>query len=214
MKNILFVSTIVFFYGCAEMQSASKAEEKTLGRKMNEHCQKDIEEVEIFQVFENGALANVCEHGLRSCYGMVVAVPKEKGEELWDKKRVKAPEEKCIVINDTYKYISKDGANRTVPIIRYDYKYIPLDEKEAMERVEASFVTINEDCVSESMKDAKSDRVESKKACGCFVDSMKNLVVEMRSSSEYLDQDSFIQKWLIQAEKDCGKSPKNMKWFK
>lgn len=211
---------IVSLYGCAEMQTTPKTESKSslnkddIKRELNEKCLANIEEVEVFQVLNDGALAKACEQSSSYCLGMVVAVPQIQNEELWDKKRIKAPNGKCIVVNGTYKYTSNDGNNRTVPIVGFDYKYYPANEAEANERMEATFNELRNKCLNESINEPNANKEKIIEICECYVDQMGSLSKKVQLSSENINMDTFLEKWIAQSEKICGKSPKKMKWFK
>lgn len=83
----------------------------------NQECE-EIEQIELFQVLSNGALATVCEKDKDYCHGLIVFVPTKKGEDFYDGKRIKVSNDKCISYNGVYKYISKDEQSRTVPKIK------------------------------------------------------------------------------------------------
>lgn len=84
----------------------------------NEKCE-DIPAVQVFQVLDDYALANVCKKREYSddysCLGMTVYVLKNKDELLYDDKIIEPKEGQCISFSGTYKYEAKSKVIKTVP---------------------------------------------------------------------------------------------------
>jgi len=115
MRKLLLILPIVLL-GCAEL-SKIYAPSKTVH---NEEC-VEIQMYEIFQVLENGALANACgyKYGIETCNGLVVFVPAQKGEDFYDDKIIMPADGKCIVYDGVYKYTTKkEGNHKTVPKLK------------------------------------------------------------------------------------------------
>ena len=209
----LILTLTIGLYGCAEMQKTSiettthsSLKEEALGREASGKCLPSVDEVEVFQVIgDDGALANACDSS-SFCNGMIVAVPSSEKGDLWDKKRIKPPKDKCFVANGTYRYTSKNGADRTVPVVAFGYKYLAVDRAEVLKRLDDEYSPLYEKCVNS--KEASSE------TCGCFIELIKKLAMEeFQSGVTKIDQDSFFKKWLNQSKKDCGRSPDKMKWL-
>lgn len=227
MKNSLLIMSVILLTSCASdapynnpryentesstpTNSIKKtAEQTTLNsneREVNEKCLPNVQEVEVIQVLgDTGALAMACDNS-SYCMGMTVAVPSNEKGDLWDKKRIKPPKEKCFIPNGTYKYISKDGTDKTVPIIAFGYKYLAIDKAEVLKRLDDGYTPLYEKCVNS--KEANSEM------CGCFIELIKKLAIEkFETGVTKIDQDSFSKRWFNQSKKDCGKSPEKMKWI-
>lgn len=220
MKNLLLIMSVILLTSCASDapynnprskntesitpvgQTASNSNE----REVNEKCLPNVQEVEVIQVLgDTGALAMACDNS-SYCTGMTVAIPSNEKDDLWDKKRIKAPKEKCFIANGTYKYISKDGNDKTVPIVAFGYKYPAVDKAEVLKRLDDDYTPLYEKCANS--KEANSQM------CGCFIELIKKLAIEeFQSGVAKIDQDSFSKRWFNQSKKDCGKSPEKMKWM-
>ncbi|ACC99003.1 hypothetical protein Emin_1455 [Elusimicrobium minutum Pei191] len=207
MKKLIFILPIIFL-GCATASTQS-------ARERNEKC-SEFEEVEVFQTFNDGGLAYVCERkSYDNCaMGMTVAVLKERGEDLWDSKRIKAPKGKCFAYDGVYKYISKDERGRTVPIVRLDYAYAPSSEKEALERVEDLRVHLYHECLDEANAEFINEKETNTNKCKCFADLTVEKLINI-ASMDNQTQDTvaktFGKSFITEAEKACGKMPKNIK---
>jgi hypothetical protein len=105
---LLFISII--FVSCSTLAS--------IGIFRNKDCE-DIDEIKIFQVINDGALAFECkETRYNDCsYGITVFVPSKVNKDYYDGMRIKVPHGKCISFKGTYKYITKESDLKTVPKI-------------------------------------------------------------------------------------------------
>lgn len=193
--KIFFLLLSIFLSGCVNnaIQLSS--------RERNPKCE-DIDEIEVFQVFDDGALAFVCERkSYDDCvWGMTVAVPKRRNEILYDKKRIKAPKGKCFVYDGTYQYKNKDNDTKTVPIIGYAYEYEASSEEEFTERLLDFHNHIYEGCMDEL--DNKKSQTANKKQCECFADSVMEIMFDNAKSDKKSQSSEEI---VAAAEKKCGK---------
>lgn len=217
------ISATMLLFGCAEMKTSKPTEiansnSEVINEEINSKCESEIVEVEIFQVLgDSGALANVCNTSSGICMGMVVAVPlivTPVGEVLYDKKKIKAPKDKCIVINGAYKYKANNGMDKTVPIIGFDYKFPPANEEEAEKRMQDGLDNAYDRCLAESINVSGLSKAKSSETCKCYVDSFVKLSNERDVANGEISYETFIEKWIKQSGKKCGLSPKNMKWFR
>lgn len=191
MKKFLTLFVIVFLSACQTFNSVTQTKEK------NQNCQ-DIEEVKIFQTLDGYALASVCDYkGEDYCLGMTVRVD-EFTEPLYDKKRISAPKDKCIVFSDTYKYEASDHSVKTVPIIGFEYEYEAATEDEAIERAVNDLQDIKKSCVMYMGKEYKDmSASEKEEKCGCII----------KESFEATHNKTKLTRKAL--EKKCGKVPKN-----
>ena len=75
---------------------------------------------EVFQVLDSGdALANEIEEKYSTSLhtGLVVLFLHENGKSYYDDQIIKIPSEKCVKQIGVYKYPTKDGFEKTVPIV-------------------------------------------------------------------------------------------------
>lgn len=188
--------------GCAPLDDINI---QYIAPERNENCQ-DIAEVEIFQTLNGYALASVCDHkGDTFCLGMTVRV-NEYTEPLYDKKRVSAPNGKCIVFNETYKYETKDNSIKTVPVIDFEYEYLATNEEETVNRILATHTDIKKSCVLEMNKEFKDLMLSVKEErCECLADEIMKILFENAENNKELKLDAKA------IEKKCGKLPKSIK---
>jgi len=209
MKKLFLILSIILV-GCVDGHMSSLSH---VSKERNKKC-ADIKEVKVFQVFEDGALASVCENSYSTyCSGMTVVVLRERGEDLWDDKRVKASKDKCFVYDGTYKYESKGAGNKTVPILRFDYEYNATTEEEAFERLEEMREYIYDECLDELNRNFKNEKDKNIKKCECVVDfTIDKLIALNKDNSEQSKlTEKFLKEATTQMEKKCGKLPKSMK---
>ena len=81
----------------------------------------DIQKYRIFQVIDDGALAFACDsqYGNELCSGMVAYIPKMIDSNYYDELIVEPVGGQCISYEGVYKYSTKDGYNKTVPILKF-----------------------------------------------------------------------------------------------
>lgn len=133
----------------------------------NEYCM-DMERFKVFQVFESGAaLASHCEKtDYDFCYGKTVLLTPQRGVDYYDDMIVTAPENKCAVQDGVYRYENREGIIKTVPIIRWLYKYRPSSEEEALEQLKEYM----DDLIDECQRSRSFNKTEdAKKKCECIV---------------------------------------------
>jgi len=119
IKIVSSVICAVVFAGCATITKYATLEQ-------NPKCE-NITEVQVLQTLDDGALALNCDESIDdSCFGMVVFIPKQQGELLYDKKKISAPQGKCFVFNDVYSYINKEGDGKTVPTIGFEDRFLNM----------------------------------------------------------------------------------------
>lgn len=212
-----FIVLVFVLTGCSSLTLDSNKDKKTEipnEMKINEKCEAEIHQVKIFQVLENnGALAFNCHKTKDYCTDMVVAIPPSR-EMLWDDKKIHPPKDQCFVIKGTYKYVTKNDSDRTVPVVGFDYKYPPSSMEELFERMELELVQVNHRCVGESANDSELIKVDHKKLCDCYVDSLRSFIKDSIEREEKFNTEESIDLLIEQSEKKCGYSLKNKKWFR
>lgn len=181
-------------------------------RQYNEKCES-VKELEVFQTLNDGALAFVCE---RKSYddcamGHTVFVEKQRGVEFWDKKRIKAPKDKCIVFDGVYKYTSKDERERTIPVARFEYEYSVSSEDELVDRMTELHGNLFDACLDEANAEFKNNKEQNKKTCECFADLTMENIINMMTTEQDLKSEIFTKEFIKNAEKKCGKLPKSIK---
>jgi len=111
-KILLFLSFIV----CACTQ-------QEVGQRVSASSEKcaDIQKYKIFQVMNDGALALACDtqYGIETCLGLVVYIPKKKGQIYYDDMIVKPAGGQCIIYDGVYRYPIKSGLYKTVPKLKF-----------------------------------------------------------------------------------------------
>ena len=137
MKKIFLLFLIIIF-GCTEssrlnVSTPSKTTHNNVPSEtiLNSKCE-DVDQFEIFQDIDSGALAYACEEKIYGdfCYGLTAFFPNKKGVEYFDGKRIKLENGQCFVYEGTYKYFTRDGMNRTIPIVKIVNSRIPNPEYE------------------------------------------------------------------------------------
>lgn len=191
MKKLFTLLVIVFLSACQTLNNATQTKER------NPNCQ-DVEEVEVFQTLGGYGLAFVCDYkGDDHCLGMTVKVD-EFTEPLYDKKRISAPKDKCIVFSDTYKYEAGDHSMKTVPVVGFEYEYEAATEDEAIERAVNDLQDIKKSCVLYMGKEYKNmSTTEKEEKCSCVI----------KETFEATHNKTKLTRKAL--EKKCGKVPKN-----
>ena len=224
MKKWIFILPVIFM-GCAMTSSNTKPQDQArctlMGcatQERNEQC-ADFEEVKVFQTFNDGqgALAFVCERQSYddSCLGMIVAVRKEPGKDLWDDKRIKATKEKCFAYDGVYKYTSKGGMDKTIPIVQLEYAYPPASEKELLGRMENARTNMYYECLNSANAEFKNEEDKNIKKCECFADLTIKKFADTASSDNGMQEiktEQFAKNLIAEIENKCGKLPKSMKF--
>lgn len=113
MKKILIFS-LVFLCGCAAT--------KNIIYTKNPNC-TGVKELEVFQVFEGGALARTTNY-------IVVFLPESDTYKLYDGAKIRRQDNECIVYDGVYKYITASKENpreKTVPIAKFEKRWLDMD---------------------------------------------------------------------------------------
>ena len=94
----------------------------------NENCLQ-VSKFKVFQTVDDGALAYECTAtGECSPENQAVFLEEQNNVEYYDGMIVDAPKGKCAIHNGVYKYENTQGTEKTVPVIRFEYKNTLLDE--------------------------------------------------------------------------------------
>lgn len=111
MKNI-YLLLIFSLFGCTTIQ--------------NDNC-ITTRKFKIFQALDDGgALAHECNFwdGC-SPFNQLVYLEGQPGIRYYDGMILKVQSNKCAIIDDVYKYTTREGILKTVPSIKIDYKSPP-----------------------------------------------------------------------------------------
>lgn len=184
----------------------------SIQRERNPRCE-NVQEIEVFQVFGDGALAFTCKRtSYDDCaWGITVAVPKDLSDILYDKQRIIAPKDKCIVYTSTYQYKNKDGDTNTVPVVGFEYEYSPSNEIEAEERLKETKSEIYDACLEEMGKVSKKTSEKNKQKCSCVSDTIIEKLITIMIEDPEADIESVGPKIIQDIESKCGQLPKGMK---
>ncbi len=98
-------------------------------KQKNKKCM-DMEHFKIIQVFQdNSALAKKCDSiSDKYCSFPVVLLTPQQGVDYYDDMYVGLPDNKCAVQDGVYRYETRQEIIKTVPRIKWDYKY-PVKKK-------------------------------------------------------------------------------------
>jgi len=138
-KEIIMKKLIIIFLmilcGCGTNQTPSSFYTDTHTKTIeppktirNAKCE-DIQSFKVFQVLDRFVLANVCnESDTIYCFGHIVYIPKEKGKIYYDDQMIIVKSGECPVYVGTYKYQTRDGLLKTVPIVKIINSQVPNPE--------------------------------------------------------------------------------------
>lgn len=205
MRKLLLIFSLVLTGCMSEVVNS-------IQRERNPRCE-NVQELEVFQVFSDGALAFTCERkSYDDCaWGITVAVPKDLNDILYDKQRIKAPKDKCIVFNNTYQYKNKDNDTKTVPVVGFEYEYSAASAAEIEERLADAKSEIYNSCLEEMNKEFNKTPEENKNKCLCVSDTMMEQLISLMVQDDTVQIDGTGTKILEHIETECGKLPKSMK---
>ncbi len=94
----------------------------------NKKCE-DFPAVKVFQVLDEFSLGFACKTFDAKdlfCVGFTVYIPKEKGKIYYDDQIIEPPTGKCFVFNDTYRYETRNGMLKTIPVVSFENKTIRI----------------------------------------------------------------------------------------
>lgn len=219
MKRIALFSMIALLTACSLFRTETSDTDIWKAKK-NTECM-DIKAVKVFQTLDEGALAFACDGwDTKYCSGMTVYVPQSHSitTELYDDKVIKTPENKCFILLSTYKYETKGGSVKTVPVVEFGYSYTPESSDEFRSRFYERAVNMYADCkdhfIFGDKKMSKSLKAEGEKFCMCLDD----LATQLLESSPDTEQTDALDKDLVNVKfaldyatglENCGKKYPN-----
>ncbi len=133
-KFVLLLSVLVC--GCTLPAVITQPSKTIENPKCSDFSNKTFEILQTLSN-ENGALAYVCkqEYSTSCLPGMVVFLKKPKNTLFYDEQIISpSSEEKCLIIDGTYEYTTKNKVLKTVPKLKMIDKYIPNPEYEKWEK--------------------------------------------------------------------------------
>lgn len=189
MKKLL-LSALTFITACSNINLLND----------NANC-IDVQEFKVLQALNNGALAYECNFSDGcSVFNQIVFLDNQRSVDYYDGMIVKAPQEKCAVRDGVYKYTNKENTLKTVPVIKFEYKNYPKDEKEIARRKEEYREDIYLMCLNDfEANKEKRDTV----FCKCYSETWIDIL-----SNEELDREQFVNNLNSSVKKNCGKLPK------
>lgn len=194
--------------------SLSLNSESTNGFKVekNSEC-ADFNRIEVFQTLDNFALANVCDSSYSDlCLGMVVRIDKDWNMELWDDKVITPPDGKCFIYDGTYQYETKTELKKTVPVLRFGYKYTPASMDEALNRATVEIDAFHKSCLYSVEIENVKNKSDKRNFCDCTKQAMTDGIAETLKDLEVSTQDdlkSVYAENVISKIKQCAtKYPK------
>lgn len=203
MKKIYFLLPLLF--GCVNTLVNQKTTE-TINRDdeiVNENCM-NFSKVKVLQVISDGyALANECEDtDNRYCFGTTVLVSPQRNVDYYDDMFISLPKNKCFTQNGVYKYETKGGLDKTVPILELGYKYEPKSDEEFLKRIEEHKEDVRFMCKNELKYRKKDDKTNLKK-CDCVADNIIEVIgaLEKNKNIDNTKLDSIMIDKLIEK---CG----------
>ena len=206
MKNISLLLLLPFLASCTNQYINNI----TTQRNANENCM-NMEYFKVFQVLgDNYALANECDSSTEQyCYGPVVLLTPQRDVDYYDDMHVELPQEKCAVQDGTYQYETKSKNTKTVPRIRWEYKYDPESKEEALFRLEEKLEDLKGECKLLYSSNKKTNTKVILNRCDCSFDEMlKGYKAEMaKEQNEDFDFEKFTKELAKKVEKKCGKLP-------
>lgn len=204
MKKIS-LSVLLLLSACVEMSNPNGLDSKSVAevkREKNAKC-LDIYKVKVFQVLNDGsALATECKKDFMSetCYGKTVALIVQRKVDFYDEMIVEPEAEKCFVQDGIYRYETKSGLNKTVPVVTFDYKYKVKTDEEFLKRF-SEFTKDFRFICEKNLKQGKAKQ-DSKK-CECIENNMEKML-EFKGK-ENMSEETFLKEFQNFIEKKCGK---------
>lgn len=155
----------------------------------NKNCIDNIENIKIFQTLDKYAALAFYNKTDEKYLSEVALLSNTLGDIMfYDGLKVDVPQNKCIVISDTYTYESKGEGRKTVPIITFDYAYPPMDEKEWIRRTD-ELKNRMRNIICEKSDEIKKQGFKNVEQCHCYADIL-------------IDNELGANK---NTEKECGK---------
>lgn len=189
MKKI-YLFLIVLLFGCATILNTDN------------NC-INTRKFEIFQALDDGgALAHECTF-LDGCssFNQLVYLEWQPSIRYYDGMILKIQSNKCAIIDDVYKYTTREGLSKTVPSIKIDYKSPPSSNKEFIKRVEEISNDIYVECLHEFKTNNSSN---GEKFCKCATDTIIDCAIDSASEENAEYSQEIIESNI---EKKCGKIP-------
>lgn len=174
---------------------------QAFNKTYNENCM-DMERFKIFQTFPaNYALASHCEDGQNYCWGTTVLLTPQKSVDYYDDMFVTLPVGKCAVQDGVYQYEAKNGL-KTVPKIRWAFKYKAENKKEAVAQLKEYMEDSINECQLIYASEKETNTKENMKKCDCSVKEVFKYLFQKSDDNETSTED------LIKSvEEKCGKLP-------
>lgn len=188
-KQIIFILLTTLISGCSLFQS----------KPQNEYC-LDFEQVKIFQVVPEGALALQCtKENACSVWNQVVFLPNMKDYDYYDGLIIQFPKDRCPIQTNVYRYVSNDSYMNTVPVIRLGYKNEAKTETELQQQLDGIYNDLFYMCQD---KHRLHRQKKNYQFCQCYAKTMVETFVDAKLEIQFADDMSDIYQRNIQ--KACG----------
>ena len=187
MKKI-YLLLIFSLFGCMTIQ--------------NDNC-ITTRKFEILQALnDGGALAYECNFwdGC-SPFNQLVYLEGQPGIRYYDGMILKVQSNKCAIIDDVYKYTTREGILKTVPSIKIDYKSPPSSNEEFIKRVEEISNGVYVECLHDFKTNNSGD---GEKFCKCTTNTIIDYFIDLTSEENVKYSQEIIES---EVEKKCGKIP-------
>lgn len=206
----LFLTLLFILLGCPKVYSFDLFSDITFAEEHNPACM-NMKKFKVFQVSDdNAALAKDCtteENGF--CFGAVVLLEPQRTIDYYDDMYVYTPKNKCAVQDGVYRYETKSGDLKTVPIIHFEYKQTATSEKEVISRVNEKFEDLRYMCKRAATYDDIENIQEVVEKCDCVVDTGKEEFLQaVKGNNRIIDKDEFEKEFSKNVKKKCGELPK------
>ncbi len=173
MNKFSYLLLALTLTGCAAFQGITNP----MRSPDNQNCM-DMNSFKVFQVLELGALAYENNGDMSSILDRVVYLRLHPNFDYYDGMIVDVPSGMCAVQDGVYKYETKGGNNKTVPVIDFDYMYEATSEEEKQERFE-QMLDVGKYRIFNLCRNVSKTK-DSKKKCSCFTNTYTDLILEMK----------------------------------
>jgi len=107
----ILIIILLLIFGCETTQTPIEKASR------NPKCE-DLKSFKVFQVLDKYVLASVCEDDYDLCMGHTVYFAKEKGKIYFDDQKIKVKNNECAIYTGTFRYQTRGGGYKTVPIVK------------------------------------------------------------------------------------------------
>lgn len=206
MKKLFLMLAFILLW-CPKVYSFDLFSDIIFAEEHNPACMS-MKKFRVFQVFnDNSALANECttEEKEMFCFGAVVLLEPQRTIDYYDDMYVSTPKDKCSVQNGVYRYETKNGNLKTVPIIHFEYEKSAASEEETISRVNEKLEDLRYICKISAVDDDIGNVQEVLEKCDCIVDTGKEEFLQvLKENNGNIDKDEVKKEFSKKVKKKCG----------